>query len=54
MSVSIKVVLVSFVLAAVATSTQWLATADHGNTVYSQSQSMVPGALARAMHDSYR
>ena len=54
MSVAVKVFLVSFILAGVATSTRWLATEASGEAVYSQTQAMIPGAIARSMHKSYR
>ena len=54
MSVMLKVLLVSMVVAGVATGSRGLATAADGEAVYSQTQAIIPSAIARSMHKSFR
>ena len=54
MSVMLKALLASLVIAGVATGSRGLATTASGEAVYSQSQAIVPSAIARSMHKSFR
>ena len=54
MSVVVKALLISMTIAGVATGSRGLATAADGEAVFSQTQAMIPSAIARSMHKSFR